>query len=110
MLYMDVFPWPLPYREGSVWMFHMLITGIDKADVPVSLVIAMFLLYPLWHSLGYLTALRQDRGAFILKTVSYEHVMSKKERPVTEVAVRRGPSPSQNTREQWKPSAVLGAS
>ena len=99
LLYLDVFPWPFPYREGSVWMFHTLITGINKADVPVSLVIAMFLLYPLWHSLGYLTALRMDRGAFILKTVSYEQVKSRKERQVTEVAVKRGPSPSQITRE-----------
>ena len=99
LLYMDVIPWPLPYREGSIWMFHTMITGINKTDVPVSLVIAMFLLYPLWHSLGYMIALRQDRGAFILQTVSYEHVKSKKEKPITEIAVRRGPLPSQITRE-----------
>ena len=99
MLYMDIIHWPLPYREGSVWMFHTLITGINKADVPVYLVVAMFLLYPVWHALGYVFALRQDVGAFILQTVSYEDVKSKKERNDAEVAVRRGPSPSQITRE-----------
>jgi len=99
MLYMDIIPWPLPYREGSVWMFHTIITGINKANVPVSLVVSMFLLYPVWHALGYIFALRQDVGAFILRTVSYEQVKSKKERPDTEIAVRRGPLPSQITRE-----------
>jgi uncharacterized protein (DUF362 family) len=96
---MDVIPWPLPLREGSVWMFHTIITGINKTDVPVYLVNSMFLLYPLWHFLGYIFALRLDRGAFLLKTVSYEHVRSKKEKPVTEIAVRRGPLPGQITRE-----------
>jgi len=99
LLYLDVIPWPLPYSEGSVWMFHSNITGISKADVPLSLVVSMFLLYPLWISLGYVIALRQDIGAFTLKTVSYEHVKSRKEKPVTEVAVRRGPLSSQITRE-----------
>jgi hypothetical protein len=99
MLYLDIISWPLPYREGSVWMFHTIITGIDKANVPVSLVVSMFLLYPVWHALGYIFALRQDVGAFILRTISYEHVKSKKERLDTEIAVRRGPSPSQITRE-----------
>jgi len=99
LLYLDIIHWPLPYREGSVWMFHTLITGIHKTDVPVYLVVAMFLLYPAWHALGYVFALRQDVGAFIFKTVSYEHVKSKKGRTTTEIAVRRGPSPSQITRE-----------
>ena len=99
LLYMDIIHWPLPYREGSVWMFHTLITGINKADVPVNFVVAMFLLYPVWHTLGYIFALRQDVGAFILQTVSYEDVKSKKERTATEIAVRRGPIPSQITRE-----------
>ncbi len=99
LLYMDVIHWPLPYSEGSVWMFHSNITGIDKADVPLLLVVTMFLLYPLWQCLGYFIALRQDVGAFILKTISYEEVKSRRERPVTEVAVRRGPASSQITRE-----------
>jgi uncharacterized protein (DUF362 family) len=98
MLYMDVIPWPLPYMEGSIWMFHSNVTGINKADVSVSLVISMFLLYPLWHFFGYMIALRQDIGAFILKTVSYKHVRSKTKKPITEIAVRRGTHPSQITR------------
>ena len=99
LLYLDIIHWPLPFREGSVWMFHTIITGINKSDVPINLVINAFLLYPVWHSLGYLFALRQDLGAFILKTVSYKDVKSKNEKPVTKITVRRGSSPSQITRE-----------
>lgn len=108
LLYMDVIPWPLPYSEGSVWMFHSNITGIEKTDVPLLLVVTMFLLYPLWHSLGYVIALRQDVGAFILKTVSYEHVKSKREKPTTEIAVRRGPKPGQITREAVEALGGMG--
>ena len=108
LLYMDVIPWPLPYSMGSVWMFHTNITGIEKTDVPLFVVVSMFLLYPLWHSLGYVIALRQDVGAFILKTVSYEHVKSKREKTPTEVAVRRGPSPSQITREAVEALGGMG--
>jgi uncharacterized protein (DUF362 family) len=109
MLYMDFIPWPLPYREGSVWMFHTLITGIDKADVPVSLVSLMFLLYPIWHALGYIFALRQDIGAFMLKTITYEDVRSKKEKPVTEISVQRGSSPSRITREAVEALGGMGS-
>jgi uncharacterized protein (DUF362 family) len=80
-------------------MFHTIATGINKADVPVSLVTLMFLLYPVWHSLGYIFALRQDVGALIFRTVSYGNVKSKREKPETEISVRRGPSPRQITRE-----------
>ena len=99
LLYLDVISWPLPYREGSVWMFHTFITGINKTDVPVSLVTLMFILYPVWHSLGYIIALRQDVGAFIFNSVSYGSVNSKREKPETKISVRRGPSPRQITRE-----------
>jgi uncharacterized protein (DUF362 family) len=108
MLYMDAVPWPLPYSEGSVWMFHSNITGINKADVPLFIVVTMFLLYPLWHSLGYVIALRQDVGAFILKPVSYEHVKSRRESTPTEVAVRRGPLPGQITREAVEALGGMG--
>ncbi len=99
LLYMDVIPWPLPYSEGSVWMFHTMMTGIKKTDVPVSFVNFMFLLYPLWITFGYILASYQDRGAFTLQTVYYKHVKSKKKKTVTEIAVRRGESPSKITRE-----------
>ena len=99
LLYLDYVHWPLPYSEGSVWMFHSNITGISKTDVPLSIVVTLFLFYPLLVSLGYVVALRQDIGAIILKTVSYQHVKSKKGKTVTEVAVRRGPESSQITRE-----------
>ncbi len=99
LLYLDVFDWPLPHTQGSVWMFHTDYTGIVKSNVPVSLVAVMFLLYPVWHSLGYLVALRLDVGTFVLRIVSYEHVRSRRERQETKYAVRRGPSPRQITRE-----------
>ncbi len=108
LLYMDVIPWPLPYSEGSVWMFHTNITGIDKTDIPLFVVVSMFILYPVWHSLGYVIALRQDVEAFILKTVSYEHVKSKREKHPPEVAVRRGPLPSQITREAVEALGGMG--
>ncbi|TRO48339.1 DUF362 domain-containing protein, partial [Candidatus Bathyarchaeota archaeon] len=108
LLYLDVIHWPLPYREGSVWMFHTLITGIDKADVPVYLVVAMFLLYPAWHALGYVFAMRQDVGAFMLHTVTYHDVKSRRKRAPTEVAVRRGPSPRQITREAVEALGGMG--
>jgi hypothetical protein len=108
LLYLDIIPWPLPFREGSVWMFHTLITRINKADVPVYLVVAMFTLYPVWHALGYIFALRRDVGAFILQTISYEDVKSKKERNDTEIAVRRGPIPSQITREAIEALGGMG--
>jgi uncharacterized protein (DUF362 family) len=109
LLYMDVIPWPLPPRGGSIWMLHTYITGIDKADVPVTLVILMFLLYPVWHSLGYLIALRLDVGAFVLRIVSYENVKSKREKPVTEFAVRRGESTRQITREAVEAIGGMGS-
>jgi uncharacterized protein (DUF362 family) len=108
LLYMDVVPWPLPFRNGSVWMFHTLITGIDKADVPVNLVIFMFLLYPVWHSLGYLFALRLDVGALVLRIVSYENVKSRREKPATDFAVRRGESPRRITREAVEAIGGMG--
>jgi uncharacterized protein (DUF362 family) len=99
LLYLDIIYWPLPYREGSVWMFHTLVTGIQKADVPVFLVILMFLLYPVWHSLGYIFALRQDLGAFLFKTISFESVKSHRGKVNTAVSVRRGPLAKKITRE-----------
>jgi uncharacterized protein (DUF362 family) len=109
LLYLDLIPWPLPYREGSVWMFHTLITGIERADVPLPRVTLMFFVYPIWHTVGYVFALRQDIGAFILNTGTYEDVKSKKEKPVTEISVRRGPSPSQITREAVEGLGGMGA-
>jgi len=98
LLYLDVLAWPLPPTPGSIWMFHTNITGIAKSDVDVSLAVLMLLIYPLWHFLGYLLALRLDVGSFLLRVVSYKDVKSRKEKPATRFAVRRGSSPREITR------------
>jgi uncharacterized protein (DUF362 family) len=98
LLYMDVIDWPLPPTEGPVWMFHTNFTGITKADVPVALAIIMLLLYPLWHLLGYLAARGFDEG-FFLRTVSYDDVKSRRDRPETKLVVRRGTAPRQLVRD-----------
>ncbi len=56
-LYLDVIMWYIPglwNMEGSVWMFHSNITGILKAEVPLAVVVLMFLLYPAWLYTGFL--------------------------------------------------------
>jgi len=98
LLYLDVIAWPLPPTPGPIWMFHTNITGIAKADVPVELAVIMLLLYPLWHALGYLLALRLDVGSFLVRLVSFKNVKSRRERPVTKFAVVRGHSPREITR------------
>lgn len=98
LLYVDVVAWPLPPTQGSVWMFHTNLTGIAKADVSVALAVLMLLLYPLWHFLGYVLALRLDVGDFLLRVVSFKDVKSRRSKPETKIAVERGPSPRENTR------------
>ncbi|HUS77512.1 MAG TPA: DUF362 domain-containing protein [Patescibacteria group bacterium] len=99
LLYLDVVDWPLPSTGGPEWMFHTEYTGIQAAEVPPILVVAMFLLYPLWHALGYLTALRMDSGSFLLPLVSRGAVRSRRETEEPRVVVRRGPSPKLIVRE-----------
>jgi len=99
LLYLDIIDWPLPPTEGPVWMFHTNYTGIAKADVPVALAVFMLLVYPIWHLMGYLLALRMDVGSFLIPVVSYGDVKSRRERPETRFAVRRGKSGRQMTRE-----------
>ncbi len=56
-LYLDMIMWYIPglwNMEGSVWMFHSNITGILKAEVPLAVVVLMFLLYPAWLYTGFL--------------------------------------------------------
>lgn len=98
LLYLDVLAWPLPPTLGSVWMFHTNITGISKVDVNVGLAVFMLLLYPLWHFLGYLLALRFDVGSFLLRVVSFKDVKSRRDKPETRIAVERGSLPRQNVR------------
>lgn len=57
LLYADVFRCVFPVicsgMSGSEFMFHSNITGIYKKDVPLLLVIILFVLYPVWIYLGY---------------------------------------------------------
>jgi len=94
LLYLDILAWPLPPTPGSVWMFHTNITGIAKSQVPTALAVLMLLIYPLWHILGYLLALRLDMGSFLLRMVSFKDVKSRKGRPETKFVVVRGLLPA----------------
>jgi uncharacterized protein (DUF362 family) len=100
LLYLDIVDWPIPWTEGPVWMFHTNYTGIDKADVPLSLAVFMLLLYPGWLTLGYTVQLRRDEGFFLYPKVTREDVKSRGwEREETQFTVRRGPSPSTIVKE-----------
>ena len=109
MLYMNVIDWPLPHTEGPSWMFHTGYTGIEASDVPVAYAAFMFLLYPLWHLTGYVLALRRDVGSFLLREVSYNDVKSRREKPATRIAVRRGASTRAITREAVDAIGGMGA-
>jgi len=99
LLYLDVVDWPLPPTPGSVWMFHANITGIRKADVPLALAVFMLLIYPLWLLFGDIFARKLDLGFIGLRELSYQDVKSRRKKPTTEFAVRRGPSPAELTRD-----------
>jgi len=99
LLYLDLWDWPLPPTQGSVWMFHTNIMGIHKADVPLALAAFMLLIYPMWLLLGDIFARRLDLGFIGLLELSYQDVKSRRKRRVTEFAVKRGTSPSQLTRD-----------
>ena len=98
LLYLDVLAWPLPPTPGPTWMFHTNLTGIAKADVNVAIAVFMLLIYPLWHLLGYIVALRFDVGSFLLRVVTFKDVRSKRDKTEAKIAVERGPSPRQNVR------------
>lgn len=56
LLYLDVIRWNIPWiidQQGSVWMFHTDVTGVAKFQVPIPLVVILFVLYPIWMHLGY---------------------------------------------------------
>jgi uncharacterized protein (DUF362 family) len=108
LLYLDVLSWPLPPTPGSIWMFHTDITGIAKSDVHIALAILMFIIYPLWHFLGYLLALRLDVGSFLIRMVSFGNVKSRKDKPQTKVAVERGKSPRENVRRAIESLGGIG--
>ncbi len=108
ILYLDLSIWPYPYMSGSEWMFHTHQTGITRGDVEPLFVIFMFLLYPLWHILGYVFGIKLDEGMYFLPSATYEDVKSRKEIDATKVAVRRGESSRQILREAIDAVGGLG--
>jgi len=99
LLYLDLLRWFLPPVDGSVWMFHTDITGIEKGDVHHFWVAIMFILYPVWLALGYIVGFRREFGAFRLRRISYADVKSRKEIIESKVVVRRNKSPRELTKE-----------
>jgi uncharacterized protein (DUF362 family) len=101
-LYLDLIRWYIPgivNQLGSVWMFHTNITGIKKSDVPLSIVILMFLIYPIWLYLGYVIIQYLTRPKIINKTYSYEDVRSRKPIQETITSVFRDPDTRKCVRE-----------
>ena len=85
-LYADIFRCVFPILcnnlSSSDFMFHSNITGIHKEDVPLLVVIFMFILYPVWVYLGYTSALmlmkRKKRSKYSNEVKSRDDVQSKK--------------------------------
>lgn len=104
LLYMDVFRCVFPFvcngLTGSAFMFHTNYTGISKDEVPIIVVVLLFLLYPIWLFAGYaLTYLHFKRKLYSNGLYSYEHVTSKKSRDSSKYAVVRNPEPKKALRE-----------
>ncbi len=96
LLYADVIRCVFPFFSnltGSEFMFHTNITGISKSDVPLEIVIILFLLYPFWLYAGYASAWKIDRRKLRPSKViySYQDVKSRRTEPSSsEYAVKRG--------------------
>lgn len=95
-LYIDTFRCVFPVicnnMSGSEFMFHSDITGIYKKDVPLLVVIFLFILYPLWIYFGYAAALMlSKRRRFSKEVYSYKDVKSHRDRPPLRYAVVRYP-------------------
>lgn len=96
LLYTDVFRCVFPIicnnLSSSEFMFHSDITGIYKKDVPLLIVIVLFLLYPVFIYLGYASALLiSKRGRFSKKVHSYNDVKSRKKPVSSKYSVIRYP-------------------
>ncbi|KYK37102.1 MAG: hypothetical protein AYK18_10845 [Theionarchaea archaeon DG-70] len=103
LLYMDLIRCYIPFvidMKGSEWMFHSNITGIYKEDVPKVLVAIMFVIYPLWYYLGYISAQYLRRRVQIDKKVyDTSHVKSRKKPRTDAFTIKRGTEPRKLLRE-----------
>jgi uncharacterized protein (DUF362 family) len=96
LLYTDTFRCVFPVicnnMSGSEFMFHSDITGIYKKDVPLLVVIFLFVLYPLWIYFGYAAALMlSKRRRFSKEVYSYKDVKSHRNSAPLKYSVVRYP-------------------
>jgi hypothetical protein len=103
LLYVDVFRFVFPFLGGmksSEFMFHTSYTGISKSDVPLMLVIFLFLLYPFWIFAGYASALLISKRLRISKDeYSCKDVQSDRAVEPSVYAVARSPDAKKCVRE-----------
>ncbi|VVB84445.1 Uncharacterised protein [uncultured archaeon] len=96
LLYTDTFRCVFPIicnnMSGSEFMFHSDITGIYKKDVPLLVVIFLFVLYPLWIYFGYAAVLMlSKRRRFSKEVYSYKDVKSHRNSAPLKYSVVRYP-------------------
>ncbi|VVB63089.1 Uncharacterised protein [uncultured archaeon] len=81
LLYADIIRCVFPFfagMKGSEFMLHTNLTGISKADVPVIVVVVLFLLYPFWIFFGYASVLLVSKRRHVSKKVcSFSDVKSR---------------------------------
>ncbi|HWQ19703.1 MAG TPA: DUF362 domain-containing protein [Methanotrichaceae archaeon] len=103
LLYLDLIRCVFPFFSGltgSEFMLHTNLTGITRDDVPGAVVVALFILYPVWLFCGYAASLlaskqlRRSREVF-----TYADVRSRCQRETSRVSVSRSPDPHRCVRE-----------
>lgn len=81
LLYTDIIRCVFPFfagMKGSEFMLHTNLTGISNLDVPVIVVVVLFLLYPFWIFFGYASVLLVSKRRRVSKKVrSYSDVKSR---------------------------------
>lgn len=95
LLYADTIRCVFPFfsgMKGSEFMLHTNLTGISKAQVPSSVVVFLFLLYPFWLFGGYAAALlTQKRRRRSKEVYSLKDVKSRDRSGTVGFAVARNP-------------------
>lgn len=95
LLYADIIRCVFPFftgMKGSEFMLHTNLTGISKAEVPMIVVVVLFLLYPFWIFLGYASVLLLSKHRPVSKTIcSYSDVKSRHKAASSIYRVARDP-------------------
>lgn len=108
LLYIDAIQCSFPFCDamsGPEFMFHTNITGIDPAEVHVFWAVLMFLLYPLWITIGYSIPIlhykRQKKPEIVnpdrLYTIA--DVRSRKETSERKFVIKRGVDERKSVRD-----------